>query len=116
VIHSEIDKLLAVVGVPDVEAPNKRTRLWAALHNRQLGDGASNCVIRFITEAMAPGRYLLGPTRFEALRDGLAEPLSLVGVLVNLKGEVAKARGRATTSSRQICPSAPRGLLETVGS
>jgi hypothetical protein len=77
--NSEITKLLAMLGIADVEAPNKRTRLWAALRNQQLRDGASNCVIRFITEAMAPGRHLRDQSRFEALRDGLAEPLSLVG-------------------------------------
>jgi hypothetical protein len=96
--NSEITKLLAMLGIVDVEcASNKRTRLWAALHNQQLRDGASNGVIRFITEAMAPGRHLQDQPRFDALRDGLAEPLSLVGLRVNDQGKVARAAGTATT-------------------
>lgn len=96
--NSEITKLLTTLGITDVDGtPNKRTRLWAALHNQQLRDSASNCVIRFITEAMAPGRHLQDQPRFDALRDGLAEPLSLVGLRVNDQGKVARAAGIATT-------------------
>jgi len=95
--NPEIGRLLATMGIADIEAPNKRTRLWAALHNRQLRDGASNCIIRFIVEAMAPGRYLQDQPRFEALRDGLAEALSLVGLRVTEAGKVARAAATATT-------------------
>lgn len=95
--NAEMGRLLAMLGIPDVEAPNKRTRLWGALHNQQLRDRASNCVIRFVTEVMAPGRYLQDHARFEALRDGLAEALSLVGLRINEQGKVAKAAGTATT-------------------
>lgn len=86
-----------MLGIADVEAPSKRTRLWAALHNQQIRDRASNCVIRFITEAMAPGRHLQDQPRFDALRDALAEPMSLVGLRVNDQGKVARAAGTATT-------------------
>ncbi|HKT04755.1 MAG TPA: TIGR02391 family protein [Rugosimonospora sp.] len=95
--NAEIGRLLAMLGIADVEAGNKRTRLWGALHNQQLRDQASNCVIRFITEAMAPGRYLQDHARFEALRDGLTEAMSLVGLRVNEQGKVARAAGTATT-------------------
>ncbi|MGN9916610.1 TIGR02391 family protein [Micromonospora palomenae] len=95
--NSEITQLLAMLGIADVEAPNKRTRLWTALHNQQLRDQASNCVIRFITEAMAPGRHLQDQPRFEALRDALAEPLALVGLRVNEQGKLARGRATATT-------------------
>ncbi|WFE52994.1 TIGR02391 family protein [Micromonospora sp. WMMD1155] len=95
--NGEINKLLAMLDIADLEAPNKRTRLWAALHNQQLRDRASNCVIRFITEAMALGRHLQDQPRFDALRDGLAAPLSLVGLRVNEQGKVARAAGTATT-------------------
>jgi uncharacterized protein (TIGR02391 family) len=95
--NSEISRLLTMLAIPNVEAPNKRTRLWAALDNQQLRDQASNCIIRLIAEAMAPARYLQDHARFEALRAGLGEALSLVGLRVNQRGQVAKARGTATT-------------------
>jgi uncharacterized protein (TIGR02391 family) len=71
--------------------------LWAALLNKQHVDQASNCIIRFIAEAMAPGRYLQEQRRFYALRDGLSEALSLVGMRVNDQGKVARMEARATT-------------------
>ncbi|MBO2461470.1 TIGR02391 family protein [Actinomadura sp. LCR2-06] len=83
--------------IADVEAPNKRTRLGGALLDQQHRDQASNCVIRFITEAMAPGRFLQDRRRFDALRDGLTEALSLVGLRVNEQGKVARAAATATT-------------------
>ncbi|WP_322769299.1 TIGR02391 family protein [Frankia sp. Cr1] len=93
----EIDRLLGMLGIADVQpGASKRDRLWAALMSKQQANQASNCIIRFITEAMAPGRYLEDPARFEALRDGLAEPLALVGCRVSDTGRVAPAR-RATT-------------------
>ncbi|NLG23637.1 MAG: hypothetical protein GX555_19670 [Actinomycetales bacterium] len=95
--NTEITRLLAMLRIPDVEAPNKRTRLWAALLNKQHVDQASNCIIRFIAEAMAPGRYLQEQRRFYALRDGLSEALSLVGMQVNDQGKVARVEARATT-------------------
>jgi uncharacterized protein (TIGR02391 family) len=95
--NAEIGRLLMMLGIADVEAANKRTRLWAALLNQQQRDQASNCIIRFIAETMAPGRYLQDQPRFEALRDGLAEALSLVGLRVNEQGKVARAAATATT-------------------
>ncbi|TDD34216.1 TIGR02391 family protein [Actinomadura sp. KC06] len=95
--NAEITRLLGMVRVADVEAPNKRTRLWAALLNQQHRDQASNCIIRFITEAMAPGRFIQDQRRFDALRDGLTEALSLVGLRVNEQGKVARAAATATT-------------------
>lgn len=94
---SEIGRLLARLAIADI-APtaSKRDRLSAALLTRQHADQASNCVIRFITEAMAVGRHLQDPARFAALRDSLAEPLSLVGYRVNDEGKIATARSAAT--------------------
>lgn len=95
--NAEITRLLGMIGIADVEASNKRTRLWGALLNQQHRDQASNCIIRFIAEAMAPGRHLQDQPRFDALRDGLAEALSLVGLRVNDQGKVARAAAIATT-------------------
>lgn len=95
---SDIERLLALRGIDDVNpTASKRDRLWAALMTRQQRDKASNCVIAFITDAMAPARHLQDQPRFEALRDGLSEALALVGLRVNDQGRVATAQTRATT-------------------
>ncbi|WP_406983591.1 TIGR02391 family protein, partial [Nocardiopsis protaetiae] len=79
-------------GVPDVDpnASNKRKRLWAALMTQQQRNQAANCIIRFITEAMAPGRYVQDRARFEALKDAINEPLALLGLRVNEAGKLAR--------------------------
>jgi len=94
---SEIGRLLAMVRIEDVNpAASKRIRLGDALMTKRQANQASNCIIRFITEAMALGRYLQDQPRFEALRDGLSEALSLVGLRVNDEGKVAIAKAAAT--------------------
>jgi uncharacterized protein (TIGR02391 family) len=90
---SEIGRLLAMRGFQDVIPDGtKWRRLEAAMQTRQQRDRASNCLIRFITDAMEPSRYVDDPNRFSALRDGLTEALALVGLRVNEKGQIATAR------------------------
>ena len=94
----EISRLLTMLCISDVSpGASKRDRLWSALMTKQQADTASNCIIRFINQAMAPARYLQDPARFEALKDGLAEPLVLVGLRVNDHGQVARAKATAAT-------------------
>ena len=89
---SEIGRLLAMRGFQDVApAATKWRRLEAAMQTRQQADRASNCLIRFITDAMEPSRYVDDPARFHALRDSLTEALALVGLKINDKGQVARA-------------------------
>lgn len=95
---SEIGRVLARVRVPDVDASaTKRHRLANALLSKQASDGASNCVILFITEAMAIGNYLRDPDRFELLRTELDPALSLVGVHISDRGQVARSKTKAAT-------------------
>lgn len=61
------------------------------MQTRQQRDRASNCLIRFITDAMEPSRYVDDPSRFTALRDSLTEALALVGLKVTEDGKVGKA-------------------------
>ena len=90
---SEIGRLLAMRGFQDVTPDaTKWRRLEAAMQTRQQRDRASNCLIRFITDAMEPSRYVGDPNRFSALRDGLTEALALVGLKVNEQGQIARAR------------------------
>jgi uncharacterized protein (TIGR02391 family) len=94
---SEIGRLLAMRGFQDVApAATKWRRLEAAMRTRQQADRASNCLIRFILDAMEPSRYVDDPARFHALRDSLTEALALVGLRINDQGQVAKATVAAT--------------------
>ena len=68
----------------------------AAMQTRQQRDRASNCLIRFITDAMEPSRYVDDPGRFSALQDNLDESLALVGLKITEHGKVARAT-RAST-------------------
>jgi uncharacterized protein (TIGR02391 family) len=74
----------------------KWRRLEAAMQTRQQRDGASNCLVRFITDAMEPSRYVSDPGRFSALQDSLTEALSLVGLKVTEGGKIGRA-ARAST-------------------
>lgn len=64
---------------------------------RQQRDQAGNCIIRFISDAMAPARYIQHQDRFHALRDGLNEVMSLVGLRVTEQGKVGYLKATATT-------------------
>lgn len=96
--NSDIDLLLQGQGIEllDDLGWNKRDRLLVQLMGQQEADRAANCVIRFINDAMAPARYVQERSRFDALRDALSEVLSLVGLKINEKGEVAKAPAATT--------------------
>jgi hypothetical protein len=89
---SEIDRLLAMRGFENV-APGatKWRRLEAAMQTRQQRDRASNCLVRFITDAMEPSRHVSAPGRFSALQDSLTEALALVGLKITEDGKVGRA-------------------------
>ncbi|MET9512038.1 TIGR02391 family protein [Streptomyces flavidovirens] len=94
---SEITRLLKMINIPDVSpGANKRDRLWSALMTKQQNNQASNCIVRFITEAMSPGRYVQDTARFHELKDALNEPLALMALRVNDQGQVARAAGAST--------------------
>lgn len=94
---SEIGRLLAMRGFDDI-APGatKWERLEVALQTQQQKDRASNCLIRFITDAMEPSRHVSDPGRFSALRDSLTEALALVGLRITEQGKVGTAERAAT--------------------
>jgi uncharacterized protein (TIGR02391 family) len=88
---TEIGTLLAMFKIKDeIPGGTKRYRLRVALHNRQVKDKASNCVIRFIVEAMSPVRYRSDPALFTFRQDALNEVLVHVGLRVNDAGKVAR--------------------------
>ena len=93
----EIGRLLAMRGFKDVTpAATKWRRLETAMQTRQQRDRASNCLIRFITDAMDPSRYVTDPARFSALRDSLTETLALQGLKITDQGEIGRAPRAAT--------------------
>ena len=96
---TEIAQLLGVAGVQDLyPSGSKRQRLREALLARQAADQASNCVIRFIAEAMAPVRYASVPTRFTSRKDALNEVLVHVGLRVIDTGQIARGPVASTLS------------------
>lgn len=89
----EIGRLLTKVNVPDIDpSAAKQYRLSNALVKQQQSQQASNCVVRFIIEAMQPALHFKNPTRRQALQDSLTERLSLMGLRVLDDGRVATAR------------------------
>jgi len=98
----EIGRLLAKLGVPDIDPSNtKRHRLSNALLAQQRQQ-AANCIVRFITEAMSPALHFNDPTRRQNLQDGLTERLSLMGLKVRDDGKVAKAPQTASTVDEAV--------------
>lgn len=93
----EIGELLALCQIPDPgPGITKWKRLFAALHEKQAHDGASNCVIRFLSEAMAPARYVSVPELFAARQDAANEVLAIGGLRVRDDGRVARAKQART--------------------
>lgn len=96
---SQIGQLLQVARVPDL-APTltKRHRLYEALSARQAHDAASNCVVAFVTAAMAPSRYRDDPGLFSRRQDALNEVMVYAGVRVNDAGKVGHGAAATTLS------------------
>ena len=95
----EIGTLLASLGIPDPGAGvTKRHRLGQALRARQAHDGAANCVIRFITEARAPVRYVQDPGLRTLRQDGLNEVLVFVGLHLRDDGRLSRGPRAETLS------------------
>ncbi len=96
---SEIGVLLSRSKIEDITpGATKRHRLRIALLTRQVRDGAANCVIRFVTEAMQPVRYRDIPGLFTTRQDALNEVLVFLGLRINDEGKVARG-SRADTLS-----------------
>ena len=96
---AEIAYTLDQVRAPDVSPTiTKRHRLFNALANRQNRDGAGNCVVAFMTVAMAPVRYRDNPAAFSRRRDDLNLVLIHAGYCITDEGKVGRAKsGKATT-------------------
>jgi hypothetical protein len=90
------------LGIPDPGSGiTKRHPLGAALVHQQQRDNASNCVIRFITEAMRPVRYVKEP-RLRTLRQD-----ALLGA-TRVSGDPHRAGSRLAISGGPVPPDSGR--------
>jgi uncharacterized protein (TIGR02391 family) len=113
---TEIGQLLSASNVPDLyPTESKRHRLREALLARQFKDSASNCIIRFICEAMSPVRYTAKPGLFSTRQDALNEVLVHVGLRVNDQGRIARGASASTLSEAAKHASALRTELRRRG-
>jgi hypothetical protein len=93
----EIGRLLESVRIDDPwPSATRLDRLSAALVNRQVLDRSSHRLVTFMVNAMAPSRYIGDPDRFAALQAGVNEVLSMVGLRINDRGQMAKAQQART--------------------
>ena len=100
---NELGRLLSVCKIPDVE-PNatKRVRLFNAFANWCKTLGNSNCVYRFIMEAMMPARWLDRPHEKSAMQEALNEVLALKGIQLNNKNEYVPVQPATTVSEAKL--------------
>lgn len=94
---SEIERLLVAIGANDPGPITKWRRLAGALADHQSRTRCSNAAIAFITQAMAPPRYVGKADLFSRRQDDLNEQLVFVGLRVNDEGKVAKGMAAAKT-------------------
>ena len=97
---TEIGLVLSSSTIADVDGPRqtKWKRIFNAVGSRQYSEQSGNCVIRFITEAMKPARYVNQPARMSQLQAELNEILIFKGLRVTDQGKVARdKRGKAST-------------------
>ena len=87
---------------PDVNPTiTKRHRLFNALAERQNKDRVGNCVVAFLTEAMAPVRYRDSPAIFSHRQDDLNEVLIHAGYRITDQGKVGRDKGGKATTLEQ---------------
>lgn len=96
---TQIGQLLTGLGIPDpLDGHTKRVRLRISLQAGQERDRASNCVIAFISKAMAPIRYRDEPGLRTLRQDALNEVLVYEGLRVNDEGKIQRGPKASTLS------------------
>ena len=96
---SEIRRLLDQCNIADLRPTDtKRHRLREALLTRQQKDHASNAIIKFLTEAMSPARYIEDHTLFESRQSDLNQVLAFVGLKIRDDGKVGRTEHASTLS------------------
>lgn len=112
----QIGGLLAEHGIPDPGTGiTKRVRLGTALLTKQTADQASNCVIRFIRDAMAPVRYRDNPGLRTLRQDALDEALVYEGLHVRDDGKLGRGPRASTLSEAAQHASSLRAELRRRG-
>ncbi len=112
----QIGQLLAELNISDpFPGHTKRTRLRHALAERQRLDRSANCVIAFITRAMAPVRYRDEPDLRTLRQDALNEVLVFAGVRVGDDGRIYRGPQASTLSEAAHQASSLRSELRRRG-
>ncbi len=101
---SEIGGLLGQVWIDDIDSTNtKWRRLFNAFAYNQNQHQSSNQILAFIQIALAPGRNIHDRAKYDSLRNGVNEVLSLVGLeiaetgkfrIVEVATTISEAKGR----------------------
>jgi uncharacterized protein (TIGR02391 family) len=100
---SEIGRLLARCRIDDLmPSMTKRHRLREALVARKARDGASNCVIAFVTAAMTPVTYRDNIALFSVRQDALNEVLVFVGLRINDHGQIQRGAKAETLNEAAV--------------
>lgn len=100
---SEIHKCLLLSNIEDVDDKNtKRIRLYNAFAKACNESKCSNQVLKFITVALAPERYVNDRQRFESLREKINQQLAFCGYKYNADGSFSRIERASTISDVEI--------------
>jgi len=100
---SEIHKCLIQSNIEDVDPTNtKRIRLYNAFAKACNDDKCSNCVLKFISVALAPQRFVSEKSRFETYLDKINQQLAFCGYKYNPNGKFSKIQKASTISDVEI--------------
>ena len=109
---SEIDRLLRTTQMEDPSPDaTKRHRLFNAMAARQNNDQTSRRLVTFVVTALNPARYIEDPARFIALQERTNEVLSMVGLRVNDKGQMARTQTAETLDQVAVVASRLRASM-----
>lgn len=109
---SQITRFLSICGISDA-MPNgtKRIRLFNSFADHCNKNKSSNCVYRFIQEALNPSRWLDSPYNREKMATSINEVLALKGIQIESNNEfvivqrsetVSEAKRRASQLNQKL--------------
>ena len=100
---TEIHKCLIQSGIEDVDPTNtKRIRLYNAFAKACNESKCSNCVLKFISVALAPQRFVSERSRFESLKDKVNQQLAFCGYKYNEDGKFSRIQKASKISDVEI--------------
>jgi len=108
----EIGRYLAECGIRDPDPRmTKRTRLFAALCQKQETDGCANNVCAFIQRVMSPVLHVNSPGYFDSVQAALNGVLAFEGLRLNDEGKIVQATRFTTIPEAEAAASRLRRAL-----